>query len=50
MEEPLSGQELQAYEAFMEKIRTADPVNSCDMVRAWVKLNIESSLVKVTNN
>jgi hypothetical protein len=50
MEEPLSGQELKAYEAFMEKIRTEEPKQSCDMVRAWMKLNIEASMCPVWNN
>jgi len=40
----------QAHEEFFERIRTEEPTRSCDMVRAWMKLNIESSLVKVTNN
>jgi hypothetical protein len=50
MEEPLSGQELKANEAFMEKIRTEEPNRSCDKVRAWMKLNIEASTCPVWNN
>ncbi len=50
MEEPLSGQELKTYEALMEKIEAEEPVRSCDMVRAWMKLNIEASMCPVWNN
>ena len=46
----MSEQELKAYEALMEKIRAEEPVSSCDMVRAWVKLNIESSMAPIGNN
>jgi hypothetical protein len=46
----MSDQELKAYEAFMEKIRTENPVSSTDMVRAWMKLNIEASMIPVWNN
>jgi hypothetical protein len=40
----------QAHEEFFERIRTEDPKQSCDMVRAWMKLNIESVMVPVWNN
>jgi hypothetical protein len=50
MDEPLTGQELKTYEAFMEKIRAEKPKQSCDMVRAWIKLNIDSSMTKVQDN
>jgi hypothetical protein len=46
----ISPEELQTHEAFMEKIRTEDPKNSCDMVRAWMKLNIESVMTPIWNN
>jgi hypothetical protein len=50
MDNNISDEDLKLHEAFMEEIRAAEPTRSCDMVRAWMKLNIESSLVKVTNN
>ena len=46
----ISEEELKAHEAFMEKIRAEEPVRSCDMVRAWMKLNIEASMCPVWNN
>jgi hypothetical protein len=48
--EPASEEELKLHEAFMEEVRTADPKQSCEMIRAWMKLNIESSMAKVWNN
>jgi hypothetical protein len=50
MDEQMSDQELKAHESFMEKIRTEEPVRSTDMVRAWMKLNIEASMCPVWNN
>ena len=50
MNEHISEEELKAHEAFMEEVRTADPKQSCDMIRAWMKLNIEASLTPVWNN
>jgi hypothetical protein len=50
MDEQMSEQEFKAYEALMDKIRAEEPVSSCDMVRAWMKLNIESSMCPVWNN
>jgi hypothetical protein len=46
----ITPEELQAHEAFMEKIRAEDPKDSCNMVRAWMELNIESVMVPVWNN
>jgi hypothetical protein len=46
----MSEQEFKAYEVLMEKIRAEEPKQSCDMVRAWMKLNIESSMTKVQDN
>jgi hypothetical protein len=46
----ITPEELQAHEAFMEEIRAADPKRSCDMVRAWMKLNIESVMSPIKNN
>jgi len=46
----ISPEELKAHEAFMEEIRAADPKQSCDMVRAWMKLNIESVMAPIGNN
>jgi hypothetical protein len=34
--------QLEAHAQFLEEIRTEAPVRSCDMVRAWMKLNIEA--------
>jgi hypothetical protein len=48
--EPASEEELNAHEAFMEEVRTADPKQSCEMIRAWLKLNIEASMCPVWNN
>ena len=50
MDELLTGQELKAYEALMEKIQAEDPVSSVDMVRAWIRLNVEASTIEVQNN
>jgi len=46
----ISPEELQAHEAFMEKIRAEDPKQSCDMVRAWMELNIQASMSPFWNN
>jgi hypothetical protein len=46
----ITPEELQAHEAFMEKIRAEDPKESCDMVRAWMELNIESVMSPIGNN
>jgi hypothetical protein len=46
----ISPEELKAHEAFMEEVRTADSKQSCDMIRAWFKLNIEASMTPVWNN
>jgi hypothetical protein len=42
--------QLEAQAKFLEEIRAEDPVRSCDMVRAWMKLNIEASRCPVWNN
>jgi hypothetical protein len=42
--------QLEAHAKFLEEIRTEEPVRSCDMVRAWMKLNIEASMCPVWNN
>jgi len=46
----ITPEELQLHEAFMEKIRTADPKEPCDMVRAWMELNIQASMSPFWNN
>jgi len=46
----LTPEELRAHEALIKKIRAEEPSRSCDMVRAWMKLNIESSMTRVWNN
>jgi hypothetical protein len=48
--EPASEEELKAHEAFMEEVRAEEPDRSSDMIRAWMKINIESSMAKVWNN
>lgn len=50
MDELITPEELRAHEALMKKIRAEEPVRSCDMIRAWMKLNIESSMTRVWNN
>jgi hypothetical protein len=50
MDEHISEEELKAHEAFMEEVRTADLKQSCEMIRAWLKLNIEASTTPVWNN
>jgi|688.fasta_scaffold1116045_2 hypothetical protein len=50
MDEHISEEELKAHEAFMEEVRAAAPKQSCDMIRAWLKLNIEASMCPVWNN
>ena len=42
--------QLEAHAKFLEEIRAEEPVRSCNMVRAWMKLNIESSMTKVQDN
>jgi len=42
--------QLEQHAKFLEEIRTAEPKQSCDMVRAWMKLNIEASMTPVWNN
>ena len=42
--------QLEAHAKFLEEIRTEEPTRSCDMVRAWMKLNIEASMCPVWNN
>jgi hypothetical protein len=48
--EPASEEELNAHEAFMDELGAEEPARSCDMVRAWMKLNIEAALTPVWNN
>ena len=42
--------QLDQHAQFLEEIRAEEPVRSCDMVRAWMKLNIEASMIPVWNN
>jgi hypothetical protein len=46
----MSIEDLEAHEKFMEEVRTAEPTRSCDMVRAWMKLNIQSVFTDVWKN
>ncbi len=46
----ISKEDLEAHEKFMEEVREAEPEKSCEMVRAWMKLNIESSITPVWKN
>jgi hypothetical protein len=46
----MSLEEVEAHEKFMEEVRQADPKESCDMIRAWMKLNIEASMTPVWKN
>lgn len=46
----LTEEEFQAHKKLLEEIREAEPMKSCDMVRAWMKLNIEASMTPVENN
>lgn len=46
----LTEEEFQAHKKLLEEIREAEPMRSCDMVRAWMKLNIEASMTPVENN
>lgn len=40
----------EGHEKLHEEIREAMPMQSCEKVRAWMKLNIESSMTPVWNN
>jgi hypothetical protein len=42
--------QLEAHAEFLEEIRTKEPTRSSDMVRAWMKLNIEASMIPVWDN
>ena len=46
----MSIEEIEAHDKFLEEIRQAEPKESCEMVRAWMKLNIEASMTPVWNN
>ncbi len=46
----MSIEDLEAHEKFMEEIRQAEPTRSCDMVRAWMKLNIQSAFTDISKN
>jgi hypothetical protein len=50
MDKHIPEEEQKAHEAFMEEVRTTDPKQSCDMIRAWMKLNIESVMSPIKNN
>ena len=50
MEEDINPGQLEQHIKFLEEVRQAKDKKSCDMIRAWMKINIESSMTKVGNN
>ncbi len=46
----MSIEEIEAHDKFLEEVRQAEPVRSCDMIRAWMRLNIEASMTPVWKN
>jgi len=49
-DEYITPEEIELHKEFLEKVGAEEPKRSCDMVRAWMKINIESSMTKVKNN
>ena len=50
MKEEYNPSQFEAHKEFLEKVGAEEPERSCDMIRAWMKINIESSMTKVQNN
>lgn len=46
----MSIEEIEAHDKFLEEVRQADPKESCEMIRAWMKLNIQSAFTNVWKN
>ena len=46
----LTSEEFEAHKKLMEDVRRAEPKQSCEMIRAWIKLNVEASVIPVWNN
>jgi hypothetical protein len=46
----ITPEELEEHAKFLEQVRQTEPKESCEMIRAWMKLNIESSMTPVWNN
>lgn len=42
--------DLENYEDFAQKICDPDPSKSVPMIRAWMKVNLESFLAPIENN
>ena len=49
-EEDYNPSQIEAHKVFLEKVGAEEPKRSCDMVRAWMKLNLESFLAPIGNN
>ena len=42
--------DIENYEAFIMGVHNAGPQKSVQMIRAWMKVNIESSMAPIGNN